>query len=86
MGERSTARRAEQLSKDGDRGLHVHITPKLIDWLGAGVGIVVGIHHPSIIKKSRGDIGTGKGGKPLLRDEIDKRLILRRRFKVGGTV
>jgi hypothetical protein len=36
----------------------------------------MGIHHPPIIKKSRGDIGTGKGRKPLLRDQIDKLLIL----------
>ena len=71
-----TARRDEQLSKDGDRGPHIHITHKLINRLGAGIGIVIGIHHPSIIKQPRGNIGTGKGRKPLLRDETDKGLIL----------
>jgi hypothetical protein len=44
----------------------------------------MGIHHPPIIKRSRSDIGTGKGKgkgkgkgrKLLLRDQIDKLLIL----------
>ena len=79
-----TARRTEKLAKDGDRSLHIHITQKLINRLGAGVGIVIGIHHPSIIEKSRGNIGTGKGREPLLRNKIDKRLILNDDSKSGA--
>ena len=51
--------------------------------LGAGVGIVIGIHHTSVIKKPRGNIGTGKGRESLLRSKIDKRPVLKGRFQVG---
>ena len=71
-----TARRAEKLFKDRGRGLHIHIMHKLIHWLGTDIGFVVGIHHPSVIKKLRGDIGTNAGGKPLFCDKIDKCLEL----------
>jgi hypothetical protein len=63
-----TARRTKKLSKGRDRGPHIHITQKLINWLGAGIGIVIGIHHPSIIEESRGNIGKGKDREALLRD------------------
>ncbi len=78
-----SARWTEQLSKDGDRSLYIHVTHKLINWLGAGVGIVIGIHHTSVIKKPRGNIGTGKGRESLLRSKIDKRPVLKGRFQVG---
>lgn len=73
-----TARRTEKLAKDRVRSLHIRIAQKLIHRLGAGIGIVIGIHHPSIIEKSRGNIGTGKARKALLRDKIDKCPVLRR--------
>jgi hypothetical protein len=63
-----TTRRTEKLAKDRVRGPHIRIAQKLINWLGAGIGIVIGIHHTSIIEKARGNIGTGKGREPLLRD------------------
>ena len=50
-----SARRTEKLSKDGDRGLHFQITQKLINWVGAVVGIVIDIHHSSVIQKACGD-------------------------------
>jgi hypothetical protein len=40
----------------------------------------------SIIEETRGNIGTGKGRKPLLRNQLDKGLILKGRFKVRGTI
>lgn len=42
------------------------ISNKFIDRFGAGVGIVVGIQHTPIIKKSRGNVGMSKSREPLL--------------------